>query len=85
MANGNGTVPAPTNIWASLVGEGLEGWLSYLNRPRDPIVTNVQPWGSSASDTQVAVLNAQLQAQQQTQRMLMLLAGGALVIYLLMK
>lgn len=80
------TTAAPTgSVWASLIEHSLDGWLGYLNRPRDPVLTNAYPFPSSASDLQVATLNAQLTAQQQTQKMLLMLAAGGLVLYLVMK
>lgn len=72
------------NVWASVIDRGLDGWLAYLNRPRDPIVSNATPFGPSTSDLNLAALNSQLQQQQQTQKMMMLLAGGAVVLFLLM-
>jgi hypothetical protein len=81
----NGTTTTGGGVsWVSLVDRGLEGWLSYLNRPRDPTIGQ-SPWGPSASDTQMQVINAQLAAQQQNQKMLMLAAGAAAVLYLLSK
>jgi len=83
--NGNGTAANGGVSWLSVIDHNLQGWLQYLNRPRDPIVSNATPFGQapSSSDVQLAVLNAQLQAQQQNQRMLLFAAGAAVVLYLL--
>ena len=70
--------------WLDVIDRNLQGWLTYLNRPRDPIVANATPYGQpSQSDVQLAALNAQLQAQQQNQKMLLLAGGAAVVLYLL--
>lgn len=71
--------------WAQLVDKGVEGWLSYLNRPRTTSAGVMSPYGPSSVDTQLAVANAQLAGQQQTQKMLMLAAGALLAFYLLSK
>lgn len=72
--------------WAQLVDKGVEGWLSYLNRPRSTTGAGVMsPYGPSSIDTQLAVANAQLAGQQETQKMLMLAGGALLAFYLLSK
>lgn len=81
MANGT-TAPAQQNVWAGLIDRGLEGWLSYLNRPRDVVLQNVSPFGPSQPNPDTTALAAQVAQQQAMFKTLLLVAGAGLVLYL---
>jgi len=84
--NGTTTQQQP-NVWASIIDRGLEGWLTYLNRPPASQLPALNPFGMPASTTAAEVqnLNAQLQQQAATTRMLMLVGGAALLFVVLNK
>lgn len=79
----NGTTTTTSGGWLDVIDRNLQGWLNYFNN-RNPTTVTAPIGGVSSSSTELAVLQAQLDAQRSQQNML-LLAGGALLLYLVLK
>jgi hypothetical protein len=71
--------------WLDVVDHSMGSLFAWLNRPQvTTTATGQNPYGQpSASDMQLAALNAQLQANQANQKTMLMVAGAAVAVYLL--